>query len=38
MAVEGDWEEMARRKLGGEKKASYVIWNDSETMINPLPG
>jgi hypothetical protein len=37
-AVEGDWEEMARRELGCEKETSYVIWNDSEPVINPLPG
>jgi hypothetical protein len=29
---------MARKKLGGEKKTSYVILSDSETVINPLPG
>jgi hypothetical protein len=38
MAVEGDWEEMARNELGCEKETSYVIWSDSETVINPLPG
>jgi hypothetical protein len=26
MAVEGDWEEMARKKLGGAKKTSRVNW------------
>jgi hypothetical protein len=25
MAVEGDWEEITRRKLSGAKKTSYVI-------------
>jgi hypothetical protein len=38
MAVEGDWEEMARKELGCEKKTSCVIWGDSETFINPLSG
>jgi hypothetical protein len=37
MAVEGDLEEMAREKLGCEKKTSYVIWSYSESVINPLP-
>jgi hypothetical protein len=36
MAVEGDREEMARKELGGDKKTSYVIWNYSETAINPF--
>jgi hypothetical protein len=38
MAVEGDWEEMSWKELGGAKETSYVIWSDSETVINPLPG
>jgi hypothetical protein len=38
MAVEGDWEEMARKELGGDKKTSCAIWRDSETVMNPLPG
>jgi hypothetical protein len=27
---------MAKKELGCEK-TSYVIWSDSETVINPLP-
>jgi hypothetical protein len=27
---------MARKKLRGEKKTSYVILSKSETVINPL--
>jgi hypothetical protein len=38
MAVEGDWEELGRKELGCEKKTSYVIWSDSETILNSLPG
>jgi hypothetical protein len=33
MAGEGDPEEIARKELGGEKKISWVIWTDSETVI-----
>jgi hypothetical protein len=29
---------MARNELDCAKKTSYVILNDSETVINPLPG
>jgi hypothetical protein len=38
MAVEGDWEEMARNELDAAKKTSCVMWSASETFINPLPG
>jgi hypothetical protein len=38
MAVEDDWEEMARKDLDCDKKTSYVIWSYSGTVINPLPG
>jgi hypothetical protein len=38
VAIQGDWEEMGRKDLGGEKNSSCVIWSDSETVINPLPG
>jgi hypothetical protein len=29
---------MARKELGGAKKASCVIGSYSESVINPLPG
>jgi hypothetical protein len=38
IAVEGDWEEMARKELVDVKKTSCVSWSDSETVLNPLPG
>jgi hypothetical protein len=31
MAVQDDWEEMARKELDCVKNTSYVIWNNSET-------
>jgi hypothetical protein len=31
-------QEMARNELGVPKKTSCVILNESETVINPLPG
>jgi hypothetical protein len=38
MAVEGDSEEIARNALDCAKKSSCVIWSNSETVKNPLPG
>jgi hypothetical protein len=38
MAVEGDYEEMARKEPDSAKKTSCVSWSDGETVINPLPG
>jgi hypothetical protein len=29
---------VAQQALGGEKNTSCVIWRDSETVINQLPG
>jgi hypothetical protein len=29
---------MARKELDGDKETSCVIWSDSKTDINPLPG
>jgi hypothetical protein len=28
---------MARNELGCEQKPKYMIWSDSEAVINPLP-
>jgi hypothetical protein len=28
---------MARKELGCTKKASYLVWNYTETVMNPLP-
>jgi hypothetical protein len=38
IAVKGDREEVARKKLDYSKKTSYVSSSGSETVINPLPG
>jgi hypothetical protein len=38
MAVEGDWEEVARKELGDAKETLYVIWSYCEKVIDPLPG
>jgi hypothetical protein len=38
LAAGGDSEEMARKELDCDKKTSFVIWSDSESVINPLPG
>jgi hypothetical protein len=32
LSIEGDSEEMVRNELDGDKKASYVMWNASETI------
>jgi hypothetical protein len=36
MAVEGGWQEMARKELCGAKKISCVIWSDSETVMKSV--
>jgi hypothetical protein len=38
LAVEDNWEEIARKESGGVKKTSFVTWSYSETVITPLPG
>jgi hypothetical protein len=38
MAVEYDWEEMARKELGCVKKTSCVQQTGIITVLNPLPG
>jgi hypothetical protein len=38
MAVEGDWEEIARKELGCARKTLCVGWRGTETVINLLLG